>query len=315
MHVGLHVDVASPPPRLRQVVVHHERHRRHVNATCEHVGRDEHLRDAGPELPHDPVPASDIDLLGSLFLCAADKRHRVALLLHPLRQLEGHRPRVHEDDALPDVQRPIKVGELLELPVFVLTDVDVRLCDGGQREILLFHRDVIRPGYHALCEALHVLGPRRREEQDLHLLGQHGADLQDLRTHLVVLVDHHVRLVDHEDAAPTAVDDALLDEVLQLAGRADDDLRGHLTGRPLLLRHGEKELRPSELAQLLDDVVVLSRELASGAHADAGHAVVAEVGLDQHREGKGSGLAGAILGLTDDVAAFQGDRQGPLLDL
>ncbi len=168
-----------------------------------------------------------------------------------------------------------------------------------------------------------------REQQRLPLGRQHGQDLLDVGQE--AQVEHLVRLVQDERADPRQVELLLPGEVQQAAGGADDDvdalpqrldlrlvrpaavdgehtdvtdLAGGLQvvgdlGAQLAGRDDDQRLRA--LAELL-----LGRPAGVdvGAHDDA---------LDQ-RQAEAQGLAGAGLGLADDIVAGQSDRQGHLLD-
>ena len=114
---------------------------------------------------------------------------------------------------------------------------------------------------------------------------------------------------------------ALLDEVLQAAGRRDDDVDGaaQLVDLPAhggAAVHGA-HLQAERLRERRERVVHLLRELA-GRHEDqraraAGGAGAADEAGEQ-RQAEGEGLAGAGLAAAEDVAAGERVGQRPHLD-
>lgn len=81
-----------------------------------------------------------------------------------------------------------------------------------------------------------------------------------------LLIQHVVRLVEHKDLNVLGVDDLFADEVLQLAGRADDDVLVNLS-TVLDFGNGVCGGDVGELAHGLDDGHDLTRELAHGCEA------------------------------------------------
>mmetsp|Transcript_24056 Transcript_24056/g.68128 ORF Transcript_24056/g.68128 Transcript_24056/m.68128 type:complete len:302 (-) Transcript_24056:66-971(-) len=194
-----------------------------------------------------------------------------------------------------------------------------QLRDRGHRQIRLPHLDGNGLWHELLCEQAHVVRIGRAEEQHLQILVHKLANLSDLGSHLLVLVEHHIGLVQDEHLDRRGVDDALLHQVSDLAGGANQHMLRHLAPawEPLHGGHHEQRLHLQELPELSDHRLVLSRQLPGGAnhhrlrqpHIDIDHA--------QQGQRESRGLARSVLRLADHVlgpaAADQG--QGGCLDL
>mmetsp|Transcript_10839 Transcript_10839/g.38005 ORF Transcript_10839/g.38005 Transcript_10839/m.38005 type:complete len:275 (+) Transcript_10839:661-1485(+) len=194
-----------------------------------------------------------------------------------------------------------------------------QLRDRGHRQIRLPHLDGNGLWHELLCEQAHVVRIGRAEEQHLQILVHQLANLSDLGSHLLVLVEHHIGLVQDEHLDRRGVDDALLHQVSDLAGGANQHMLRHLAPawEPLHGGHHEQRLHLQELPELSDHRLVLSRQLPGGAnhhrlgqpHIDIDHA--------QQGQRESRGLARSVLRLADHVfgpaAADQG--QGGCLDL
>ena len=154
---------------------------------------------------------------------------------------------------------------------------------------------------------------RGREEQRLAVARRGGHDAVDDRAE--AHVEHAVGLVEDEDPDAREGHVAAADEVLEAAGRGDEDVR--LAGGARLLldagaavdgRDGERA-GVGQRADLLDD---LQGELAGGGEDEAG--LLGAVGLQavDHRRAEGEGLARAGRGVDEDVAAREhvGDGEG-----
>lgn len=93
------------------------------------------------------------------------------------------------------------------------------------------HRDVHRVLHEIARQPLHLLGPRRREEQGLALARHFIDDGSNLR--LEAHVQHAVGLVEGEGHDVRHVDLAHLHDVVEAAGGGDDDLYAALDGLDL----------------------------------------------------------------------------------
>ena len=127
-------------------------------------------------------------------------------------------------------------------------------------------------------------------------------------------VEHAVGLVEHEDADVGERERAALEEVLQAAGRGDDDVRlGGLTGlaleRDAAVDRGDLQRAcVGDVPRLLDD---LRRELAGGGEDERGGARGRRLDAVDERHAEGERLAGPRGGRDEDVAAGEdvGDDQ------
>ena len=165
-----------------------------------------------------------------------------------------------------------------------------------------------------------------REQHHLPAGGREGQDLLDVGQE--AQVEHLVGLVQDHDAGVREVEVSLLGEVEQATGGADHDLDAALQlldlgleRAPAVDRRDAHAALPSGPLEVAGD---LHRELTGGGHgqglrlarvAQLGEALVG--GGDhavEHRDAEAEGLAGAGLGLADDVVTAQGDREGHGLD-
>ena len=141
-------------------------------------------------------------------------------------------------------------------------------------------------------------------------------------------VEHLVGLVEHQHGDPAELQVALLREVEQPAGRADDDVGAglqrvdlRLVGAPAVDGHdGQLAVAGGEVFRRDGEVAGhLQAQLAGGHHdecaRDAGQRAFG-VGGDalQQRHTEGEGLAHAGAGLADQVVARQRQRQRQFLD-
>ncbi len=127
-------------------------------------------------------------------------------------------------------------------------------------------------------------------------------------------VEHAVGLVEHEDAHVGERERAALEEVLQPAGRGDDDVRlGRLTGlaleRDAAVDGGDLQRAcVGDVPRLLDD---LRRELAGGGEDERRGARVGRLDAVDERDAEGERLAGSGGGGEQDVMAGEdvGDHE------
>ena len=134
-------------------------------------------------------------------------------------------------------------------------------------------------------------------------------------------VEHAVGLVEHEHLHAGQVHHATLHEVLQAPGRGDEHvgtaaqlLDLGAVGRPAEHRGGEVAGLARDLHARAGDLL---GELAGGAHHEHARRAVAALHAGeraQHGQQERGRLAGAGAGGRDDVAAFQDERDGLLLD-
>ena len=149
-------------------------------------------------------------------------------------------------------------------------------------------------------------------------------DRRDLREDLLDVgeeaeVEHFVGLVEHDLGRVRQVEEALVVQVDEAAGRADDDLRAglQLVDLPLvgLAAVDRDDARRAVRGQHVHVLVDLDGELArrdDDERLHAGGRVEAEALHDGDAEAEG--LARAGLGLTDDVLAGKAEGDRLLLD-
>ena len=292
-----------------QVIVHDVVHFLHVDAARQHVGCHEHARLAGGEV---------VERAAALRLAAVgvDSLGGVARALEAAARGIGAAARAGEhDDA---------VGALLgqhgleQRRLEGLRHVDDVLLYGVGRLALvgdLDERRVVQQLAHAVLDGRVDGG---REQQRLARGGRGADDLLHGRPE--AHVQHAVGLVQHEHLHVAEAHGALFHEVDQAARRGDEDVHAvlelvDLRGVGQAAHHGEDAVMRgggdggAHLADLLG-------QLARGGDHEHERALPA-LGMAQavergQREGRG--LAGAGLGGGDEVAPFERERDGLLLD-
>ncbi len=206
------------------------------------------------------------------------------------------------------------------------------LLDVGQRHALVVRRggaDVRGLRHVPAGQADDRAGHGRGEQHGLPALRQHGDDLLDVGQEAEV--EHLVGLVEDETLDVLEVQLLLAGQVEQPPGRADDHVDALLQGLDLRLVGAPAVDRgDAHIAHLAGGQQVvgdLDAQLAGGHHdkclrgvgdvLGAGAARF-DVGGDAHalqeREPEAERLAGAGLGLADDVGAGEGDGERHLLD-
>jgi hypothetical protein len=201
--------------------------------------------------------------------------------------------------------------------------------DGGAGVVRRGGPDVGRLVHVAAGEADDLARHGGREQHGLAARRQHGHDLLDVGQE--AQVEHLVRLVQHQDADGGQVELVLPGQVEQPAGGADDHVDALLQRLDLRLVGAAavdgQDPDVADLARGLQVVGDLGAQLA-GRHDDqrlrrggqlgGGAATGVDVCGDAYPvddgEPEAQGLAGAGLGLADDVVAAQGHREGHLLD-
>mmetsp|Transcript_40314 Transcript_40314/g.88496 ORF Transcript_40314/g.88496 Transcript_40314/m.88496 type:complete len:348 (-) Transcript_40314:495-1538(-) len=206
----------------RHVVLDDERHRRHVDSSRKHVGRDEEAREARAKVVEHLVSRR-------LLHSTVQLRDGVAAVEQTLADFLDRVARVGKDDALANSDDVEDVGE----EVLLLLDavgLVVHLAHLVVEDVVAFHLDLrpisIRDCRHLLRKFLDRVGPRRREEERLHILGQ---PLPNALGHVSQPAEkqHLVSLVEHEDLELRGVHHAHVDESPHLPRCANDDLLLH----------------------------------------------------------------------------------------
>ena len=130
---------------------------------------------------------------------------------------------------------------------------------------------------------------------------------------------HLVSLIEDQHAHVGQVQGTLVDEIDDATRRADDNLGSALEGTDLravgrATVHGDDIESSGARREVLNRLGALHRELAGGSQDEGLNVAFIRVDDRQQRQAKGSGLAGARLGDTDDVAQFQQRRDGGCLN-
>ena len=297
---------------VRQFVVDDMRDVRHVDAARGNIGGNEDARPArGKRL--------EGGLTGILALVAVDGRRLVPVDGEVLRDAIGAVLGTREDDD--PLER--RIGEeRVELVALLLGVGEDHLLvdgdDGGCRRRRL--------------DADRLVQQRRRELGDLvrHGGGEHRGlaartDGGGNRLHRAdeAHVEHAVGLVEHQPAGLVEAQLAIIDEILEPAGRGDDDIDaagdlGHLR-RPRNAAQHQHGAEPGAIGEHAQHFVDLNGELTgrredqrAGRHRRGTALELGEPGKDRQAEGRG--LARARLGNAHDVPAFQLRPDGLCLD-
>ena len=222
---------------------------------------------------------------------------------------------VAKDDGLRDRDCLVQVAESLELPVFFF-DADKELLDTFEGELVALDKDAHRLVHEGISDFKDVGGHGRRQQDHLQLGRQQLEHLVDLvleaaRQHLVSLVEHkHLELVDAQRAA--------VDHVEHAAGGAHDNVRALLQLLVVLAHadaaNGGVGHNVHKVAERNNDLLDLGGEFAGGGQHQGLALVQRRVDLLQNRDAEGGGLAGAGLGLGNDVVVSEHGQDGALLD-
>ena len=232
----------------------------------------------------------------------------------------------HEHDrqtAATGLQHPGHHLDLVELMGAVHDLLDVRLGAGQITRVM--GPDMGGLDHEAAGQGQDRPRHGRREQHGLALRGHSAQQLLDVLEE--AQVQHLVGLVQHRDPHLGEVQVLLAHQVDQAAGSAHHHLDAPVEGLDLRLVgatavHGEDPHRALR-GGVLEVLGHLHRELAGGQHHEglrlAGLSALGVVLTGRHhrlqqRDAEAQGLAGAGLGLADDVATAQGDRQGHRLD-
>src|SRR5450759_4710801 len=305
---------------LGALVVDHVRDVVDVDAAGGDIGRDQHVHLARTE-------RAERLLAGTLAQVAVDGGGREAAggeLVGDLRR-RPLGPGEHDGQASAlGLEQP---GQHLDLVQRVRAEND--LLDRRDRlagVVRLGSADVRRLGH--VPPSHRDDGARHGGGEEHRVAGGRGAGEEPLDVRQEAQVEHLVGLVEDDRLDVRQVEVTLVDQIDHPSGRADDDLDTPLQRGDLrLVCATAVDLQDAHRALLRSGREVtghLGGELA-GRQNDQGlrlpwclESVEARlVGRDhavQQRNAEAEGLAGAGLGLTDDVVAGQGDRQCHCLD-
>ncbi|KJL27444.1 hypothetical protein RL72_00414 [Microbacterium azadirachtae] len=281
-----------------------------VDAAGGDVGRDEHVLLAGLERGHRALAL----VLAHVAVHAADIEAAVAELVdEALRGTLGAR----EDDGLAAALCLQDAGDDLVLvervcPVHEMADVRLREALVG-----VVGADVDRVRHEAARQRHDRTRHGRREQLGVPHRRDLLEDLLDVGEEAEV--EHLVGLVEHDLGRVREVEQTLVGEVDETARGADDDLRAGLELLDLALVRlaavDGDDARGTAGGEQIHVLVDLDRELAGRHHdqrLDAG--LRAQAQTLHHGDAEAEGLAGARLGLADDVLAGKAEGDGLLLD-
>ena len=154
------------------------------------------------------------------------------------------------------------------------------------------------------------------EEEGLPLFGTLEEDAADIgkETH----VEHAVGLIEHDIAGEVEAEGALAEVIQESARGGDHDIdaigEGFALGTVTDAAVDEAGTESGELAELEEIVVGLLGEFAGGFEDETTRAGSVGAETAEDGEGKCGGLAGAGLGGSNDVLAFEEEWDGLLLD-
>ena len=242
---------------------------------------------------------------------------------HPGRRALGAR----EDDGASAPLGLEDPGDDLHLVhrVGAVNDLLDRL-DGHALVARVLGADVGRSGHVTASQGDHGPGHGGAEEHCVPVGAGAGQDLLHVRQE--AQVQHLVGLVQDDGGDVSQVQHAALHEVDEAAGRAHDDLGSPLevldlglVGAPTVDLNDAHGALGGRRGQLLGDLLgqLTGGQDDQGLGAAGGGILVPALlpgaqGVHEQGDAEAQGLAGAGLGLTDDVLALQGHRQGEGLD-
>mmetsp|Transcript_87255 Transcript_87255/g.154590 ORF Transcript_87255/g.154590 Transcript_87255/m.154590 type:complete len:265 (-) Transcript_87255:783-1577(-) len=198
MEIGLHVHTSGLEARWH-LVVHNQRYLWHIDPSGQDVCGNQDSCHTRSELIHDLVAQGRIHPLFSLRLRSADERYTMPCRLHALRQRERLLPLVHKDNALTHVHGRVKLRELIKLVILIFAD-HVHLLNARDGEVSLTNLDGDCSWDQVLRKFSNVIRVGCTEEQHLNVGRKKTPDLRDLRSHLILLVQHHVSFVKYKNS-------------------------------------------------------------------------------------------------------------------
>ena len=176
--------------------------------------------------------------------------------------------------------------------------------------------DVLRIVHELVDQGLDRGGDRGREQRRLPVIGT--AAQNSAHVGVEADVEHPVGLVEHGHADVVEAQSAALEVVDHSAGGADDDLGpalevGEVVGEPASA-HQYRGLKPSRAGEEIEHRADLLGEFARGREDDGLAFAEVRIADFDSRQSERDGLAGARLGLPDDVASVHHQRDGLCLD-
>mmetsp|Transcript_25987 Transcript_25987/g.72783 ORF Transcript_25987/g.72783 Transcript_25987/m.72783 type:complete len:345 (+) Transcript_25987:407-1441(+) len=292
----------------RKIVIDHQGHLLHVDATRQQVGGDEHAGGARAELAHD-------DVAGVLVHVAVGGGDGVVALAHLLSEPVHLAAGVRKDNRLGDSQSLIQITQGVQLPLLTL-NINVELLDTLKGQLVTLHQNTDRLGHELPGDLQGFGGQGGGENTDLKLWGEELEDVIDLvlepaRKHLISLVQHkHLDAVRAESAAA--------EHIVHTAGGADHNVDTSLEDAGILTdtgaTHTGMALDLEVVTQGTHNLLDLLGKLTSGGQdqALALSQVVVQVVQDTSTESRS--LSSTGLSLLDDIQALAKGNDSLLLD-
>ena len=290
----------------RQVIVEHVRNALDVEAAGGHVGGDDDV-----ELAFFKTVDGALALL--LRDVAIERRDGVTARAEFFSELGRVVFRARKDQHRVVCLGLEDAGERVELEV--APGDQVALANRRRDSRFDFELDEFGIAQVGLGEALDFHRHRRGKQHDLAVVGGFREDRVDVvnETHL----EHLVGFVEDKVAHARQVEAAALEVVDHAAGGADDDVdaaleRSQLEGVGLAAVDRQHAKALEVVGVLLKGFGDLDGELARRREHDRLGLAALEVDLGQDRQSERGGLAGAGLGLAEEVAAGEqlGNRRG-----
>ena len=292
-----------------------------IDAAGGHIGRHQDVDVAMPE-------GAQRLLSGALSEVSVDGGGGEAALDQLVRHSGRRSLRAGEDQHEPPVAGLQHAREQLDLVegVRAVDELLDRLDRVGVLGLVAHRADVRRLGHVAPRQGDDRAGHGRREKH--RLAAGRGERHEGLDVGQEAQVEHLVGLVEHDDPGLRQVEVPLLGQVDEAARRADDDLDASLEGLDLRLVGAAAVDREHPDTALLACALEVTGDLDGQltGRSDGQRLRLARLGqvgpplvsrrddpLD-HRDAEAEGLAGAGLGLADDVVPAEGDRQRHGLD-
>ncbi len=291
---------------LGEIEVDDDVHGLDINTTGEKIRADEVTADTVAEVVEDAVTG----LLSHLGVAVEAGVPELGDLLG--EQLDAVRG-VAEDDGLVDLQFGEERVETVDL--LLLLDIGIVLRDAAEGQFV-HEIDLVRADHVLVREILDRKRESGGEEHDLAVLGMEAQELLDNRGELDG--EKLVGLVHDEHGAFAQVGHLLASQIEDSAGGSDHNMDGILQPDDIVTEasatSGNHNVDAEVLAERLADLRCLHGQLASGDEDETLDLGDLGVDLFQCGDDEGGGLAGAVLGTSEDVTARKGYRYALFLN-
>mmetsp|Transcript_156956 Transcript_156956/g.273239 ORF Transcript_156956/g.273239 Transcript_156956/m.273239 type:complete len:336 (-) Transcript_156956:356-1363(-) len=316
MQIRFHLDTGTTVVQW-EFVIHNKSHLWDIDTTSKNISCNEHARDTSSKLIHDLVAGDRVHPFCACQLCTTDERGCEASIAHPLRKLESLSSLVHKDNALADVHGPIEPRKLVELIPLIVAP-HVHLGNAGDSELSFLHLNRESPRHQFFSKLPYIIWICGAEKQHLDLRRHEAPNLCDLWPHLVLLVKHHIGLIEYEDLDVGHIKDVLLGQILDLARCSNEHVGLRMARYPLLRWNHQSSNDGQVMPKLRDYSLVLSRQFPGGADDQCLRSLLRWIECTQQGQREGRSFARAILCLANHVlraATLADERQRCCLDL